>query len=388
MTTTELTGTNSSAIAAALLRARRSTGSPAMGMVMTLLVVSDEGDHYDALKAARRASRDHPARIIGVIGRTGRGPTILDAEVTIGASGEIVLLRLSGELVRHAESVVLPLLLPDSPVVVWWPVNAPDEIAADPLGRLANRRITDVAGLSRGRLSALLVQAEHYQAGNSDLSWTRLTPWRALLAAALDQYPASVGGANVAAERGNPSADLLSAWLTDRLGVEVTRSNSKGPGITEVTLSTGGGDVEINRPDGLLARFTTPNSPDRPVALKRRELHELLDEELRRLDPDEVYEDTLRALLRRERPGKRAERPASAASRSKRSDSSKVRASASSAGTRKRTTGTTGKTGSAKSGNAAKSGKAAKAAKAAKTARSGKAEKSTKRAKSARKASS
>jgi glucose-6-phosphate dehydrogenase assembly protein OpcA len=338
MTTTELTGTNSSAIAAALLRARRSTGSPAMGMVMTLLVVSDEGDHYDALKAARRASRDHPARIIGVIGRTGRGPTILDAEVTIGASGEIVLLRLSGELVRHAESVVLPLLLPDSPVVVWWPVNAPDEIAADPLGRLANRRITDVAGLSRGRLSALLVQAEHYQAGNSDLSWTRLTPWRALLAAALDQYPASVGGANVAAERGNPSADLLSAWLTDRLGVEVTRSNSKGPGITEVTLSTGGGDVEINRPDGLLARFTTPNSPDRPVALKRRELHELLDEELRRLDPDEVYEETLRELLERQGGGRRKRRTPSPAKRSE----SAARASTSSARAKKARTATSG----------------------------------------------
>jgi glucose-6-phosphate dehydrogenase assembly protein OpcA len=176
------------------------------------------------------------------------------------------------------------------------------------------------------------VQAEHYRAGNSDLSWTRLTPWRALLAAALDQYPASITGATVTAERGNPSADLLSAWLSARLGVEVSRSNSKGPGITEVTLSTGGGDVEINRPDGLLARFTTPNSPDRPVALKRRDLHELLDEELRRLDPDEVYEETLRELLRREPDGKRGKRPAAKASRSKRTDSRAVRASGSSAG--------------------------------------------------------
>jgi glucose-6-phosphate dehydrogenase assembly protein OpcA len=302
MSTTELTGTNSSEIASALLRARRSTGAPAMGMVMTLIVAAEEGDHYDALKAARRASRDHPARIIGVIRRPGRGATNLDAEVTIGASGEIVLLRLSGELVAHAASVVLPLLLPDSPVVVWWPGQAPAEIADDPLGVLGNRRITDVAGLSRGRLAALLVQAEHYQPGNSDLSWTRLTPWRALLAAALDQYPAKISSATVAAERGNPSADLLAAWLSTRLHIDVSRSNTKGPGITEVALSTGGGDVEINRPDGVLARFTTPNSPDRPVALKRRELHELLDEELRRLDADDVYEETLRELLRRERP--------------------------------------------------------------------------------------
>jgi glucose-6-phosphate dehydrogenase assembly protein OpcA len=296
MSLTELTGTNASEIASALLKARRSAGSPSIAMVMTLVVVADEAEHYDALKAARRASRDHPARIVGVIRKSGRGAVNLDAEVTLGASGEVILLRLSGELVNHAVSVVLPLLLPDSPVVIWWPAKAPQEIAEDPLGVLGNRRITDVAALERGRLRALLVQADHYKPGNSDLSWTRLTPWRALLAAALDQYPAEVRSANVAAERGNPSADLLAAWLSSRLGVTVTQSTTRGPGITAVTMTTDGGDVEINRPDGLLARFTTPNSPDRPVALKRRELHELLDEELRRLDPDDVYEETLDAL--------------------------------------------------------------------------------------------
>jgi glucose-6-phosphate dehydrogenase assembly protein OpcA len=296
MSLTELTGTNASEIASALLKARRSAGSPSIAMVMTLVVVADEAEHYDALKAARRASRDHPARIVGVIRKSGRGAVNLDAEVTLGASGEIILLRLSGELVNHAVSVVLPLLLPDSPVVVWWPAKAPREIAEDPLGVLGNRRITDVAALERGRLRALLGQADHYKPGNSDLSWTRLTPWRALLAAALDQYPAEVRSANVAAERSNPSADLLAAWLASRLGVTVTQSTTRGPGITAVTMTTDGGDVEINRPDGLLARFTTPNSPDRPVALKRRELHELLDEELRRLDPDDVYEETLDSL--------------------------------------------------------------------------------------------
>jgi glucose-6-phosphate dehydrogenase assembly protein OpcA len=361
MTTTELTGTNSSEIASALLRARRSTGAPAMGMVMTLIVASEEGDHYDALKAARRASRDHPARIIGVIRRPGRGATNLDAEVTIGASGEIVLLRLSGELVAHAASVVLPLLLPDSPVVVWWPAQAPPEIAEDPLGVLGNRRITDVAGLSRGRLAALLIQAEHYRPGNSDLSWTRLTPWRALLAAALDQYPAKITGARVAAERGNPSADLLAAWLSTRLHIDVTRSNTKGPGITEVALTTGGGDVEINRPDGVLARFTTPNSPDRPVALKRRELHELLDEELRRLDADEVYEETLRALLRRERPQKKPARTARASADGSATAGKAARASSTSAPRGKKSATTAGK-GTKSTKKAGKSTKSAKKA--------------------------
>ncbi len=296
--TIELTATNASQIASALLRERRNAGSPSMGMVMTFVVVTDEGDHYDAFKVARAVSREHPARILGIIRRSARGKPNLDAELTIGGSGESVLLRMSGELTRHAESVVLPLLLPDSPVVVWWPRQAPADPAADPLGHLAQRRITDAAASERGKTQAILTQARSYSDGNTDLSWTRLTPWRALLAAALDQYPAKVTGGVVHAERTNPSADLLVAWLSDRLHVEITRSVSKGPGITAVEMDTGGGPIEISRPDGLLAKFTIPNAPNRPVALKRRDTAELLAEELRRLDPDDVYAATVRRLCR------------------------------------------------------------------------------------------
>jgi glucose-6-phosphate dehydrogenase assembly protein OpcA len=292
----ELTSTNASEIAGALLSERRKAGSPTMGMVMTLLVVMEEGDQYDALKVARAASREHPARIIGIIRRTAKGGPEIDAELSIGGSGETVLLRLRGEVTQHAQSVVLPLLLPDSPVVTWWPNKAPDDTGADPLGRLADRRITDSAIMARGKTQAILTQARAYVPGNTDLAWTRLTPWRALLAAALDQYPARIQGGEVAAEKQNPSADLLIAWLACRLDVDIARTVSKGPGITSVALQTGGGPIEISRPDGLLARFTIPNAPNRPVALKRREGPELLAEELRRLDPDDIYAYTVEKL--------------------------------------------------------------------------------------------
>lgn len=292
---TDLTNTNASEIAGALLNGRRRAGSPSMGMVLTFVVVTDESDHYDALKVARTVSREHPSRIIGVIRRSTRGASQLDAEVSIaeGGSGEAVLLRMSGELANHAESVVLPLLLPDSPVVIWWPRKAPEHPADDPLGALAQRRITDCVTTTRSRSSALLAQCQNYAPGNTDLSWTRLTHWRALLAAALDQYPAKVTGGRVAAERGNASADLLVAWLSDRLHVTIERTNSRGPGITDVALHTGGGDIEIRRPDGSLAEFSIPNATNRPVALKRRDTAELLAEELRRLDPDDVYAATV-----------------------------------------------------------------------------------------------
>ncbi len=296
----ELIDTNSSAIAAEFVRARRRAGSPAMGMIMTLVIVADRADADVAMTTARSASREHPARILVVVNGDRRGNGQVDAQVGIGsgASGERAIIRLSGEVTRHAESVVLPLLLPDSPVVVWWPGAAPEDPAADPLGKLGTRRITDAASVPSSKARAMLTQCASYSPGNTDLAWTRITGWRALLATALDQNLAKVVSASVEAERISPSADLLSAWLGDRLRCDVTRKNSKGPGITAVVLRTKEGDISLTRADGRLATLSSPNAPDRPVALKRRELDELLSEELRRLAPDDVYASTAKAMAR------------------------------------------------------------------------------------------
>ena len=182
---------------------------------MTLVIVVDEDQAHAAMEAAQAASHEHPARVLGVILGDGRGTGRINAQVGTGQGwcGETALIRLRGEVVRHAESVVLPLLLPDAPVAVWWPTDSPIDPAGDPLGALAQRRITDAAAATRARTKAMLTQCSAYARGNTDLAWTRLTPWRALLAAALDQHPLKVRSATVAAERISPSADLLVAWL-------------------------------------------------------------------------------------------------------------------------------------------------------------------------------
>ena len=296
----ELEQTTSSEIAAEFVRARRRAGSPAMGMVMTLVFVVEEEDAEEAMDIARAASREHPARVLGVILGDGRGAAQVDAKVGIGSgwTGETAMITLSGAVTKHSESVVLPLLLPDSPVVVWWPAKAPDDPAADPLGRLARRRITDAAAVPTGRAKAMLTQCRSYAPGNTDLAWTRITGWRALLAAALDQVQSKVTSASVTAERISPSADLLSAWLADRLKVKVQRRSSQGPGITRAVLTTKKGDIVISRGDGKLATLSAPGEPDRPVALKRRDLDELLSEELRRLDEDDIYAATAARLVK------------------------------------------------------------------------------------------
>jgi glucose-6-phosphate dehydrogenase assembly protein OpcA len=296
----ELTETTAAGIAAEFVRARTRAGSPVMGMVMTLVIVVDEDGAAEAMDAAKQASHEHPARVLGVILGDARGAGVVNAQVGTGGgwAGETALIRLEGEVVKHPESVVLPLLLPDSPVTVWWPKDHPADPAADPIGALAGRRITDTAGVTRGKRSALHRQCTSYSSGNTDLAWTRLTPWRALLAAALDQHPAKVTSAQVTGERISPSADLLVAWLAARLRVPVERKASGGPGLTSVVMETKDGPIRIDRPDGTLATFSSPGKPDRPVALKRKTLPDLLAEELRHLDEDDVYAATARSLAK------------------------------------------------------------------------------------------
>ncbi len=293
-----LDDTTASAVSTAISVERFRQGSSAVGRVLTLVIIADEATAADAVHAAAAAAREHPCRILTAIPRPGRGPACLDAEITVGGAdglGELAELRLRGPLSHHVASVVLPLLVPDAPVVVWWPASAPDDPASDPVGRLAQRRITDSAASARP-LKALDTRRLAYRAGDTDLAWTRITPWRALIASALDQAYGSITAASVHVQRSNPSGALLAAWMQKGLGIPVDVHNSRGPGITGVVMTTPAGDITITRPDGRVARMARPGFPDREAALQRRTTEGLIAEELRRLDPDEIYGETLEAL--------------------------------------------------------------------------------------------
>jgi glucose-6-phosphate dehydrogenase assembly protein OpcA len=295
--TIDLTDTTTAAIDHALTEARRRLGGMTMGMVLTLLLVTDEEGQYDAIRAANQAAREHPMRILAVITRKPKAASRLDAEVRVGESspGETIVLRMYGPLGQHADSVAAPLLVPDVPIVTWWPDSAPGAPSADPLGALAQRRVTDSAAAEVPD-AVLASLARAYQPGDTDFGWTRATPWRSLLAATLDQHHPELTAGEVSAEQDNPTADLIAAWLSLRLGIPVRRTVSGGPGITGVTFATLDGDITVSRGDGRTATLVWPGRPDRMVALHRRDTAELLAEELRRLDPDEVYAETLSHL--------------------------------------------------------------------------------------------
>ncbi|TQL04088.1 glucose-6-phosphate dehydrogenase assembly protein OpcA [Cellulomonas sp. SLBN-39] len=285
-----------------LLTERDEGGAVALGRVLTLIIDAEGHDPEESIAAANEASREHPCRIV-VLTQKDDGSTCLDAQIRLGGdagASEVIVLRVAGGAGTHLDTLVMPLLLPDAPIVAWWPYDVPENPSTHPLGTMAQRRITDTSQCSSpGR--SLRHLAEVYADGDTDLAWTRATLWRGLIAATLDQPPFEpVQRAVVVGESTHPSVDLMAAWLAQslRCPVDVERQPD-APAITQVRLQRASGDIVLDRPDGKTAALRQPDQPEHRIALPIRQLRECLVEELRRLDADEVYGEVLQKGLAR-----------------------------------------------------------------------------------------
>lgn len=281
-----------------LVKERDEGGAVALGRVLTLIIDVGANDPEAAIEAANDASREHPCRVIVL---TEKGPgedSELDAQIRLGGdagASEVVILHPSEAQARHLDTLVLPLLLPDAPIVAWWPYTAPENPAQHPIGQLARRRITDSTECP-SPTDTLHQLAGSYAEGDTDLAWTRTTLWRGLIAATLDQPPFEpVQRAVVSGESTHPSVDLMAAWLGYALNcpVDIERQ-ADAPAITQVRLERRSGPIVLDRPDGKTAALRQPDQPEHRIALPIRQLRECLAEELRRLDADEVYGEVLR----------------------------------------------------------------------------------------------
>jgi glucose-6-phosphate dehydrogenase assembly protein OpcA len=211
------------------------------------------------------------------------------------------VLRASGDAALDEESLVMGLLLPDAPVVTWWPGAAPEVPGSSALGRIAHRRITD-ASTQPDPQAALRALATSYTPGDADFAWTRLTLWRAQLAAVLDQPPYEpVTDVRVTGAIDSPSTTLLAAWLRMQLGAptqyELTGVEAGSHGIHGVHLERSTGSVELVRDVPGVATLRQPGQPVHDLALPRRNLRDCLADELRRLDPDELYGEVITSGL-------------------------------------------------------------------------------------------
>ncbi len=299
LTMTTLWDTTGAAVVKALSDERRTGGGVTSGLALTLVVVMEEKDVADVEAAVAVASARHPMRTLAVIRHDYNVPTPrLDAEVTIGGRygpGEAVVLRMYGRLALHAESVTLPLLAPDAPVVAWWYSTTPDLIANDPLGVFADRRITNVIR-DPDPLAALLQRARDYAPGDTDLTWTVITPWRAALASAFDTASGDVESITVFGNPIDPSAQLLAGWLHSRLGLDVPVEKAEGKYISAVSVRFASGQEMTLRNEGYKLVMHRPGQEDSIAPFPSRSTGDLMAEELRRLDPDESYAAALGAV--------------------------------------------------------------------------------------------
>ncbi|MGV9671028.1 MULTISPECIES: glucose-6-phosphate dehydrogenase assembly protein OpcA [unclassified Gordonia (in: high G+C Gram-positive bacteria)] len=295
--------TSTNEVAKKMVQVRESGGAISLGRVLTLVVVAEHGEPTEAaIEAAVDASSEHPSRVIVLACGSRKGESRLDAQIRVGGdagASEVVVLAMQGPLADQPHSVVTPFLLPDCPVVVWWPGAAPENPARDPMGRIGKRRILD-ASKSAHPDTVLERRLATYSPGDTDLAWTQITHWRALLASAIDRPPHTpVQSVEVTGPGHSPGIDLLAGWLHWALGVPTTRSI----GSFEVRLFRDEGATVLSIDQNGNAVISVPGKPDGRVAMLSRDLPVYLAEELRRLDTDEVYELSLRGAVEVARQG-------------------------------------------------------------------------------------
>lgn len=308
----ELPETTTNEIAKTLSRLRESGTQVTTGRVLTLIVVAKSDSDVDAItESTNEASREHPSRVIILVVGAKDAETRFDAEVRIGGdagASEMIIIHLAGPVAGNLQSVVTPLLLPDTPIVAWWPTHAPADPSTNPIGKIAHRRITDAL---YGGEPALADRVESYHPGDTDMTWARLTQWRGLVAASLDHPPhGEVLSARVEGPSTSVSVDLAAGWLAGRLRVPVTRVALDEPTVpcdedgtpllavnrVEIERTTGTIIVAIQDAHTLRVEMADSDMPPSLVAIGRRSESDCLSEELRHMEPDLGYQHALAGL--------------------------------------------------------------------------------------------
>ena len=197
--------------------------------VLTLVtVVGDTEQAEGALGTVSGLGARHPSRTIVLIvdeeddgDRSGLDATasvhVVERQGT-AICFENVVLRVRGPVRHHLDSVVEPLTLPEVPVVVWMPSRLPSP--GDPLLGHADRLTVDSRAVPGGADALRLIAVLARRLQVTDLSWTRLAPWRSLLAGLFEggvnrRFLSGVQRVDVSGNSG--PRHLLGGWLLRRL---------------------------------------------------------------------------------------------------------------------------------------------------------------------------
>jgi glucose-6-phosphate dehydrogenase assembly protein OpcA len=236
--------------------------------VLNLIVVTDEESAQEITASVSKLAGRHPARAVVFISDP-EGESNVDVRLSAfcnvrggGAQvcAEQVTIHAEGPPARHLESLAGPLLVPDLPVILWYPGEfspRSQEFAA--MADLADRIIVDSAASENQeaclRETAALIEDPEMPA-IGDLQWVGLSPWRSLLADTFEA-PERAGDLQkiesaeiLYAPGGENRALLLVGWLASTLGWRPESRNG------------GGQNLEFSGPSGWISVVLSPDSPD------------------------------------------------------------------------------------------------------------------------------
>lgn len=331
--------------------------------VLTLLAfVRSEEEGRATFNLISHVIAQNPCRAILMVAEPKEQPEGLSAWISaqchLPPSGarqvccEQVYVRARGDAVKGLDNVVIPLIIPELPVYLWWrsgrfdPPECLDEVL-----RTTSRVLVDSGRFEEPELdlATLARQVDRFRDLDSmtfsDLNWARLTPCRELIAQSFDSTEASSYLRDISevslewqqepdAEDGRVArALLLTAWLGSRLGwrpvsrigpgtdpnrvIEFQRGDKpirvewivrekvgQPPIPFQVTLKTG------STPN---AKFAVTESAEEGILSTRAEMPghfplertarfvvmdevELVNEELKFPDRDVTYEDALNLI--------------------------------------------------------------------------------------------
>lgn len=298
------------------------------------------------------ADRDHTPGVEAALSMRCRLPA---ADVARQVCYEQILIRARGDSDERLASAIIPLLLPDLPVFLWWTGTPPlDARQFDDLLALADRLIVDSADVSRPAITlpqiSRICESGRGRYGVTDFNWTRITAWREMVAAFFDIALWRRDLANVIGVRIGFAVDadgrdihpsqalLLLGWLASRLGWRATDAlaPSEAGGLLFTMVRADGEQIRVRiRPrfergldegdlsglrlqcerDGGLAEYVVKRVPgtvhavatmsldgsvvsSRTVPLPAPSVTDLLGEELTIAGSDRVFEDSLASLVR------------------------------------------------------------------------------------------
>jgi glucose-6-phosphate dehydrogenase assembly protein OpcA len=289
---------------------------------MTLVVIAEADDDASALGETIAALMpEHPARSI-LIRLSGERERALSQRVyqqcwkPFGQRQQIcceqIEITASDPALADLPSVILPLAVPDLPVILWCRsarlVRRPEfgEIA-----RTASKVVIDSAA-DTDAIDAIRRMADAVRSGGgianpvwADLAWTRLTRWRATLARVFENRDtlARLSEVNRVQVRFGQSFETaawyLAAWAANALasvGQVVTPAVGRQDESLRLELSGGTFRVELSRQEDRLV--TVVDEQSNCTNLPRPADYHMMREELGIVRRDAVFEATLASAAR------------------------------------------------------------------------------------------